>query len=215
MIRTILFDLDGTILDTNELIIQSFMFTLEGKAVIPFSREDIISHMGKPLTEQLQLFSGREEIQDLLTAYRKFYYDNHDALVTAFPQVKEVVSQLHGMGIKLGVVTSKIQKTSLLGLKLCGIDTYMHPIITIEDVVRPKPHPEGIQLALKAIDGEPESTIMVGDSQYDIQAGQAAGVTTVGVAWSLKGQELLQSFKPDYIIQDMRELIALVATTTS
>lgn len=210
MMTTLLFDLDGTILDTNELIIQSFMHALQGQTPTPLDREDIIPQMGRPLTEQLQLFSGRDEVTDLVTLYRTFNFDQHDRYVRAFPHVKEVLARLHSRGVQLGVVTSKIRQTTELGLELCGLSPYLDVVITIDDVSRPKPDPEGIRLAMSRFGAKPEETIMVGDSHYDIEAGRNAGVTSVAVGWSLKGEAYLKQYHPDHLIQDMRDLYELV-----
>ncbi|WP_068777214.1 pyrophosphatase PpaX [Paenibacillus sp. FJAT-26967] len=209
MKHTVLFDLDGTILDTNELIIRSFLHALEGRAPGPFSREHIIPHMGRPLVDQLQFFSGLDEVNDLLLMYRTYNLEHHDELVRPFPHVKEVLARLHAYGVRIGVVTSKIRKTTMLGLELCELLPYIHSIVTVEDVVQPKPDPEGILKALQELESEPVQAIMVGDSHYDIEAAQAAGVDAVAVSWSLKGEEYLKQYSPEHIIGDMRDLYTL------
>lgn len=210
MISTVLFDLDGTLLDTNELIIQSFMHTLEGRTTQPCTRESIIPHMGKPLTDQLKFFSGQEDVQELVQIYRAYNFSRHDELVTVFPYVRETLAQLHAAGVKIGVVTAKIRKTSEMGLTLCGLMPYISSIVTVEEVSRSKPDPEGIYRALQELGSEGEPAIMVGDSQYDIQAGHNANIMTVAVSWSLKGRDYLLHENPTYIIDDMRELLRIV-----
>lgn len=209
MFDTILFDLDGTIVDTNELIIRSFLHTLEGLTPEPLSRDYISINMGKPLVEQLRQFSGRTEVADLIQVYREFNIRKHDELVTEFPHVRDVLGQLHAAGIRLGIVTSKARVTTEMGLKLCGLREYMSAIVTIDDVEQSKPHPEPVLKALALLGSDPQGTLMVGDSHYDILAGQAAGVRTAGVAWSLKGEDFLRSHRPDYLLHDMRELLTI------
>lgn len=209
MISTALFDLDGTLLDTNELIIQSFLHTLEGRTAEPYTREKIVPHMGQPLVDQLRFFSGQENVEELVQIYRKYNFSRHDELVTAFPYVKETLARMHQSGIKIGIVTVKSRQTTEMGLRLCGLTSYIDHVVTVEDVTHPKPDPEGIHLALRELGGVKEEAVMVGDSQYDIQAGKRAGVTTVGVSWSLKGRACLEREKPDYIIDDMRELLSI------
>lgn len=209
-ITTVLFDLDGTIVDTNELIVRSFLHTLEGETERPFVREDIIPHMGFALTEQLRFFTGKELVDELAVKYRTFNQSKHDELVTEFPNVREVLAELAQRGIRMGVVTNKIRKTTLMGLRLCGIESYMETIVTADDVKRGKPDPEAVLKALEQLGITPEEALMVGDSKYDIIAGRDAGVKTVGVSWSLKGEEHLRSFDPDYIIHDMKDLLEIV-----
>lgn len=215
MIHTMLFDLDGTILDTNELIIQSFLHTFEGVTKEPVTRDHIIPNMGRPLVEQMQFFSGRDAVDDLVQKYRKFNIERHDALVKEFPYVPETLERLHAAGIKLGVVTSKVRVTTEMGLKLCGIYDYFGAIVTVDEVERAKPDPEGIRKALKKLGSDAEGALMVGDSHYDLEAASNAGIPSVGVAWSLKGVAYLKQYNPTYIIDDIRELLPIAGVEES
>jgi pyrophosphatase PpaX len=209
-IRTMLFDLDGTILDTNELIIRSFVEALKGVAVEGFGREHIIPTMGEPLIDQLRRFSGLEEVSHLVDAYREINLRLHDDLVKPFEYVVEVLRNLHGKGIQIGVVTTKMRLTTEKGLKFVGIDEYVDAVITIDDVKNPKPHPEPVNKAIALLGADPETTMMVGDSVVDIKSAVAAGTVAVGVAWSLKGEKLLSEAGAHHIIHDMRDLYAFV-----
>ncbi|MBM7567003.1 HAD-IA family hydrolase [Paenibacillus sacheonensis] len=209
--KAILFDLDGTIMDTNELIIQSFLYALKGIVPSEFNREHIIPSMGLPLSIQLQQFSGREQVEDLIAAYREVNLRLHDEYVKAFPNVNEVMAGIHAAGIKIGIVTTKIRLTTEKGLRYAGLYDYVEPgaIVTIEDVTRPKPDAEPVRLALEKLGIEPGAAMMVGDSIVDIQSAEAAGVISVGVAWSLKGEKVLKESGARHIIHDMRDLYAL------
>ncbi|MFC5700665.1 pyrophosphatase PpaX [Cohnella faecalis] len=208
-ITTVLFDLDGTIIDTNELIIQSFLHALKGIVPPDFDREHIIPSMGMPLSVQLQLFSGRDDVEELTRLYREYNHGRHDEMVTLFKGVAEVVPQLHQAGIKLGVVTTKMRQTSERALKLFGIYEYMGTIVALDDVEHPKPHPEPVLKAIEALGALPEETIMVGDSPVDIESARRAGAVAVGVAWSLKGEAKLRESGADHVVLDMDELVAM------
>jgi pyrophosphatase PpaX len=209
MIHTVLFDLDGTIIDTNELIIQSFLHTFDGITPEPLTREHIIPNMGRSLVDQMKFFSGRDEVEDLVQKYRAFNIEQHDALVTEFPGVREALGKLHAAGLKLGIVTSKVRVTSEMGLKLCGLYDFFDTIVTVQDVEKPKPDPEGIRKALSELGSDREGALMVGDSHYDIEAARNAGVASVAVGWSLKGLDYLNSYSPYYLINDIRELLPI------
>ncbi|WP_028548965.1 pyrophosphatase PpaX [Paenibacillus sp. UNC451MF] len=215
MIHTMLFDLDGTILDTNELIIQSFLHTFDGITKEPVTREHIIPNMGRPLVEQMQFFSGRDTVDDLVQKYRRFNIEKHDALVKEFPDVRETLGRLHAAGIKLGVVTSKVRVTTEMGLKLCGIYDLFGAIVTVDEVQRAKPDPEGIRKALKELGSDANGALMVGDSHYDLEAAHNAGIPSVGVAWSLKGIPYLKQYNPTYIIDDIKELLPIAGVEES
>ena len=208
-IKTILFDLDGTILDTNELIIQSFLHALKGRVAPDFGREHIIPKMGTPLNQQLQEFSGLADVTPLVAAYREVNLGRHDELVREFPYVAEVLDNLRRSGIRLGVVTTKIRLTTEKGLKYVGIYDYMDAIVTIDDVTNAKPHPEPVLRAMEQLGAKPEETLMVGDSTVDMESANAAGAVSVGVAWSLKGEARLRDAGARHIIHDMRDLYDL------
>lgn len=216
MNKTVLLDLDGTILDTNELIIESFQHVFREHLAKEIARDTLIHQMGRPLDDQLRYFSGRtenESVDDLRQAYRTYNTSRHDDLVTAFPYTRDVLEQLRREGVRLGVVTSKVRMTTERGLRHCGLDDLMETIVTVEDVTRPKPHPEAVRKAMQALGAQPGITWMVGDSPYDMEAAKQAGVQAVGVNWSLKGTEVLKAAGADHLIEDMRELYALVAGT--
>ncbi|MCR8659710.1 pyrophosphatase PpaX [Paenibacillus endoradicis] len=207
---TVLFDLDGTILDTNELIIRSFIEALQGTVDENFNRDHIIPSMGAPLADQMKRFSGLEDVEHLVVAYREVNLRLHDEYVKAFDYVLEVLERLHQDGVKIGVVTTKMRLTTDRGLDFVGITKYMDAVITIDDVVNAKPHAEPVQKALALLGVGPEKALMVGDSTVDILSGINAGVDTVAVAWSMKGEQVLKEVGAKYVIHDMRDLYAIV-----
>lgn len=209
-INHVLFDLDGTILDTNELIIRSFLHALQGVVPDGFDREHIIPSMGQPLVDQMKQFTGLDDVSHLVAAYREINWRLHDELVKPFPYVPEVLGRLHRSGIRMGVVTTKMRQTTERGLKYFGLIDYMDAIVTIDDVSHPKPHPEPVLLAMEKLGADPAGTLMVGDSSVDMQAARAAGCVAVGVAWSLKGEQVLRDSGAQHILHDMRDLYALV-----
>lgn len=210
MIDTVLFDLDGTIIDTNELIISSFMHVLEKHVQPPLTREVIIPKMGMTLEQQLQFFSGSEDVTHFHQAYRTYNDAHHDEMVQPFPHVLEVIKELDRRGITMGVVTTKNKPGTFRVLEMFGLDKYMKAIVTVMDVEHPKPHPEPVLMAIKQLGADPEATLMVGDSPVDIQSAKAAGARSAGVAWSLKGEKVLREYNPDYILHDMTDLYSLV-----
>ncbi|WP_338554026.1 pyrophosphatase PpaX [Paenibacillus sp. KS-LC4] len=207
-IKTMLFDLDGTIIDTNELIIRSFLDALQGFVPANFNRDNIIPSMGQPLTMQMQQFSGLEDVTHLVAAYREVNLRLHDEYVKPFDYVVEVIKNLHEQGIQIGIVTTKMRLTTERGLKYVGLSDYVDTVVTIDDVTHPKPHPEPVSMAIAALGADPATTLMLGDSSVDILSAEAAGALPVGVAWSMKGAQLLRDCGAQYVIDDMRELYA-------
>ncbi|MDH6429620.1 pyrophosphatase PpaX [Paenibacillus sp. FSL R5-0887] len=216
MIECVLFDLDGTIVDTNELIISSFMYALKDNGLAPLTREEIIPHMGTTLQQQMRVFSGLEDVNGTLEkSYRSYNNEHHDELVRSFPLVKETIEELSRRGIKLGIVTTKIRPTTIKTLERFDLLKYMDTIVTVNDVTEPKPHPEPVLTAVHNLGVDPRKTLMIGDSAVDIQSAKAAGVYAAGVSWSLKGEDTLRKYDPDFIIHNMKDIIEIMERGTN
>jgi len=208
-INTILFDLDGTLINTNDLIIESFLHTLNHYYPDRYKREDVLPFIGPPLIDTFKsIDEGR--VEEMIARYRKFNHEQHDLLVTEYETVHDTVKALHEKGFKLGIVTTKIRQTVHMGLKLTNLDSFFDVIVTLDDVEHAKPHPEPIFKALSQLNSKPEEAIMVGDNHHDIEAGKNAGTKTAGVSWSLKGVEYIQSYQPDYVLNKMNDLLSIV-----
>ncbi|GGA49677.1 pyrophosphatase PpaX [Paenibacillus physcomitrellae] len=209
-IETILFDLDGTIVNTNELIIKCFQHVMEKQGQPGYGREKIIPFMGQTLEQQLEAFTGMTDVELLVKDYRAYQAIHHDALIQEFPHVDEVMAKLHEQGYTLGVVTTKVKASTDRVLEMFGMKKYLSTIVTLEDVEFPKPDPQPVLTAVERLGANPATTLMVGDSPADIQSALAAGVKAAGVAWSLKGKEKLLEYGPHYMLDDMRDLYQLV-----
>lgn len=207
--ETVLFDLDGTLIDTNELIIASFTHTIEKYADRPYTREEIIDFIGPPLIDSFQKVNP-DLVEEMMATYREHNYAHHEQYVEAYPTVVETINKLKQAGLKLGIVTTKLSDTAKLGLKITGMDQLFDVLIGLDDVENAKPHPEPILKAMNLLHANPMTTLMVGDNYHDIEAGHNAGVKTAGVAWSLKGRKVLEKHDPDYMLEEMRDLLTIV-----
>lgn len=207
-IHTILFDLDGTLIDTNELIIASFLHTFEHYK-LPITREETLAFIGPSLKDTFDRVDPAKS-EEMIQVYRDHNLHHHDSYVAAYPHVVETLKRLKEENIKLGIVTTKMRTGVNMGLKLVGLAELFDTIITLDDVTHEKPHPEPVIKAMKNLDADAASTLMVGDNFHDIEAGQNAGVQTAGVAWSIKGKETLAKLNPTYMLEDIRDLYSLL-----
>ncbi|WP_010098470.1 pyrophosphatase PpaX [Ornithinibacillus scapharcae] len=207
-IHTILFDLDGTLIDTNELINESFIHTFKHFG-LDYTPEEILAFNGPPLKETFENID-LDKAEAMITTYRKHNLAHHDSYVKAFPHVKETLEMLKQQGIKMGIVTTKMRSTAIRGMKVTGIDSYFDTIIALDNVTHAKPHPEPVLKAMEHLDALPEKTLMVGDNHHDIESGHNAGVKTAGVAWSLKGEAKLMQYNPTYMLHDMKDLLKII-----
>lgn len=208
-INTVLFDLDGTLIDTNELIISSFLHTLEQYYPSQFKREDVLPYMGPSLKETFGNLDPNR-VEEMIQTYRNFNISNHDLLVTEFEGVYETVKTLKEKGYKLAIVTTKMLNVAEMGLKLTKLDQYFDVIVAIDHVQKLKPDPEPLLMALEQLGTSPNEAIMVGDNYHDILGGKNAGTKTAAVAWSLKGRETLEKYGPDYMLENMRDLLKIL-----
>ncbi|MCQ6278740.1 pyrophosphatase PpaX [Bacillus sp. EB600] len=208
-IDTILFDLDGTLIDTNELIISSFLHTLGKYYPNKYQREDVLPFMGPSLDETFGSIAP-DRVEEMIREYRTYNNANHDFLVKEFIGVNQTIEILKDKGFKLAIVSTKILDTINKGLKLTKLDPYFDTIIALDHVSKAKPDPESIFKALDQLDSTKEQAIMVGDNFHDILAGKNAGTKTAGVAWTAKGRDYLAQFKPDYMLDEMSDLLKIV-----
>ncbi|MFJ5713691.1 pyrophosphatase PpaX [Neobacillus sp. NPDC093127] len=208
-ITTILFDLDGTLIDTNELIISTYLHTLEKYYPSKYKREDVLPFMGPTLHEAFSTVDP-DRVEEMVLEYRTFNLANHDALVKEFEGAVETVQTLFEKGYKLGIVTTKRHDTALKGLRLMNLDRYFEVVVALDHVTKVKPDPEPLFNALEQLKSTPEESLMVGDNYHDILAGKNAGTLTAGVAWSIKGREYIAKYEPDYILEHMTDLLKIL-----
>ncbi|MHC8515768.1 pyrophosphatase PpaX [Sporosarcina sp. ITBMC105] len=207
-ITTLLFDFDGTLLDTNELIIQSFEQVLNSRYPGQYTREDILPFMGPTLKESFDTVDA--DLSDvLIQEYRTWNLANHDQLVKEFDGVSETLLRLKENGLKMAIVSTKRNNMVMRGLQLMGLEDFFDTVIGLDDVQRPKPDPEPLLLALERLGSKPEEALMIGDNTHDIGGGKNAGVRTAGVAWSLKGEAFIRSLEPDYVLQHISDLLPI------
>ncbi len=206
---TVLFDLDGTLLNTRELINRSFVHTFEHfRPDHVLTDEELDSFFGPSLRQTFSRYSTDEqEIEEMIQYYREFNVSSHDEMVTAFPGAKSLIRTLARKGYKLGVVSSK--KTDLVehGLEIFGMRDKIKVIIGEEDVKNPKPDPEGILEAMRILDSK--KALYVGDGVGDREAGKNAGIDTIGVLYSDRKEQILAA-EPTYTIHSLDQILAIL-----
>jgi pyrophosphatase PpaX len=208
-ITTLLFDLDGTLIDTNELIIKTFLHTLGKYYPGKYQRGDVLQFMGPTLRESFSTVDP-DRVEEMIQEYRTFNLANHDLLVTEFEGVFETIQTLSEKGYKLAIVTTKRHDVALKGLRLTGLDKFFEVVIALDHVEKVKPDPEPIFKALEALGSNPAEAVMVGDNYHDILAGKNAGTVTAGVAWSIKGRDYIAKYEPDYILEQLTDLLKIL-----
>ena len=146
----------------------------------------------------------------MIAKYREWNGAHHDELVTEYDGVVSTLEILKAQGIRLAIVSTKQLKSIERGLQILGATHLFETVVGSDDVTNVKPNPEPILLAIERLGVTKEETLMIGDNSHDIEGGKNAGVKTAGVAWSIKGQDFLKQFNPDYILQHMTDLLTIV-----
>lgn len=209
---TILFDLDGTLLNTRALIDRSFVHTFEHFYPELVSSNEIYnmldSFFGPSLRQTFSRFTDDEEkIEEMIRYYRSYNVSIHDECVTAFPNAKSLIKTLAKKGYKLGVVSSKKKDLVEHGLELFGMLQYIRIVIGEDDVKNPKPDSEGILAAMEALHSK--KALYVGDGIGDIRAGKNASIDTIGVLYSERKEEI-KAEQPTYTINDLSEILTIL-----
>lgn len=210
-IRTVLFDLDGTLIDSIELILSSYRHTMSAHGFPEVPDTVWLEGVGTPLRVQLGPWATESlPLDRLIATYRDYNLSNHDLMVRPFPHLNEIVRAIRARGYRTGVVTSKTREGTRRGLRLVGLEDAIEIMVCADDVTNAKPHPEPVHRAVADLGADPASTIFIGDSIHDLHSGRAAGVMTGAVLWGPFGREALEPASPDYWLDTPQHLERLL-----
>jgi pyrophosphatase PpaX len=222
--RAILFDLDGTLIDSTDLILRCFQHSWETVCGFNHSREALVKTFGTPLRDAMQRLlvaaptsetegysdeANHSTIEQLLFEYRSYNMANHDLLARPFERAGEVLSELRRRGYLISVVTSKSRELGLRGLRLFSLDALVDSAVFLEDTTVHKPHPQPILAALHRLREVAEAAAYVGDSRHDIVAARAAGVRSVAALWGPSSRTDLERERPDFVAETITDLLEL------
>ena len=207
MIEAVLFDFDGTIVDTTELIYESMRRATGEVLGREPSRETLLANVGQPLPRQMELLSDGqpEKTEDLLEVYLQHNEELHEALIREFPNVDTSLARLRDAGPRLAVVTSKRRFSVEMALdSFPDLKDVFDVFVTLEDTTEHKPLPAPLLKGLELLgDVSPERAAYVGDAPFDIAAARAAGVMSVAVSWGAFTAESLRDAGPDHLFEDL------------
>ena len=211
-VRGVLFDNDGTLVDTHDLILSSMRFSTREVLGREIPDERLMAKVGIPLADQLLDFTdGDSEQRDvLMRVYREHNHAHHDAAVKAFPGVLEGLRSLSDAGVAMGVVTSKRAQLATRGLQIVGAWPYMTCLIGPDDCPKAKPDPDPLLLGAQKLGLEPDECVYLGDSPFDIQAANAAGMTSAAALWGMFSAKELAAESPDCAFASFADFVTWV-----
>ncbi len=208
MTKAVVFDVDGTLLDTADWILEAYLFVAESKNT-PVSRQVILHEMsiGNTLKDTYTVLFPGEAFAALREKHREFQDARMD-LVRPFPGVIETLKKIRESGIKLITMTNRIRESSIKTMEHAGIKEYFDFLCCADDVVRTKPDPEHVYAALRPFSIAPENAFVVGDSSSDIEAGQRAGARTIAVSHGVRAD--VESLNPDHVIHTIEGILPII-----
>ena len=208
----VLFDLDGTLIDSIELILNSAQHAFKGrKGVVP-TTEQWLADLGKPLTVMFRKYArDQADVDSLIAGYREYQLANHDRLVRAYDSVVETLDALRDAGHPLGIVTSKTTHIAKRGLDLVGLGGHFDCIVGCDSCEGHKPDPAPVHFALEKMGYEPDAAVFIGDSVHDMAAGNAAGVITIAALWGPFTRSDLTPSNPAHYLQSIADLPVLLS----
>jgi pyrophosphatase PpaX len=210
-----LFDVDGTLVDSMEMIVRGLGDTYERFARVRPSREAILGQIGIPLRRQVQLYLDDEPSLNQIDEMTRFAIDRfrvHEEYERTLPEAIEMLRLCHRQGLRTALVTSKtsIELTDFLA-RFSGAP-YVHATVCASDVHQPKPHPESALKACQLLGVAPNRTFMVGDSVFDLQCAKQAGLTAVAVTYGAGHRETLLREEPDAMFETPKQLLGWAET---
>ena len=209
-LNTFLFDLDGTLLDSIDLILRSYRHTMRIHRGMEPPDDVWMRGLGTPLWVQFRHWTDDPgEIEAMVATYRAYNMEHHDALARPYDGIAEAVQALEAGGRKLGLVTSKMRSGAIRGLQLLGLEHAFDAIVGADEVTHPKPHPEPVLKALALLGASVPEAVFIGDSRHDIACGRAAGVKTAAVLWGPFDRAHLEDLAPDYWLATPGDLVTL------
>ena len=205
-LKCIIFDVDGTLTETNRLIFDSFNYIAERFQHRQYKDEEIVKMFGPPEEGALLSIVGDDRIDEAMDVYLRYYRDRHSELARLHPGMREVLDFIKSRGCKLAIFTGKGTHTTRITLQEFGIENHFDYVVTGNDVVEHKPSPEGILNILKHFDLDPGEALMIGDAVSDVKAAHDAGVKVGVVLWDSYARERVLAMQTDYTFHTVNEL---------
>ena len=207
----VLFDLDGTLVDSIDLIVAAALNAFACRPGPSPSEAQIRNTIGRPLPTTFgPWLVDDNDLPFLISKYREYQLEHHDRLTNAYDGIMDAVVGLHTAGCRMAIVTSKVGFMAERALVHTGLASYMQCVIASDSTTKHKPDPEPVLVALERLGAGPEESIFVGDSPYDMQAARAAGVHALGVSWGAFTEDALLEAGAEAMIRQPSELVPYI-----
>lgn len=210
--NTIIFDFDGTVANTNSLVIDSWQHVYQTLSGHKVDEAVIRTTFGEPLPTSMEKAFPNIPVEESIGIYRNHQKDIYEEMIEPFPGMVDLMRQLKEKGYKVGIATSRMKSSTLVGLRKFGVMDYIDALVTCDDTNKHKPDPEPVLISLERLQAKPEEALMIGDSMFDIKCAHNAGVKAVLVGWAeaVTEEDLQGSDAPEYQIEKAEDLFKIL-----
>ena len=202
--KAVIFDMDGTIIDSREEVMGAYKHTLEASG-LEFDHAKVRKHVGRRLEDIYQSLAPGKDTEYLIRLHRSWQADNRH-LLKGYHGLDEFLADIKKLGLETGLYTSAVRTRAIAALDVLSIREYFGAIICGDDVTKPKPHHQGVMMVADKLNVSPKDVIMVGDAEHDILAGKSAGSKTIAVTHGFGSEQSLKAAKPDKIVDNLADL---------
>lgn len=210
MIDTVIFDFDGTLANTNQMIINSFKHIYSVFHNEVCDENYVMNTFGEPLALTLTRDFGQYNFEDVIACYREYQNDRFLDEVTLYETVNDTLEYLKSKNIKIGIATSRLKNSTLSALKNFNIEKYFDVIIAADDVEKHKPDKEPLIKAINELKSSPDKTLYVGDSRFDMECAINANATPVLVGWQHGSKELAEKYSIKHVLEKMWDITKII-----
>ena len=204
-LRCIIFDMDGTLTQTNQLIYDSFNHVAEKYIHKRLTPKEIAAYFGPPEQEAVENMIGTDHIDEAMKEYYHFYEERHNELASLYPGIRDLLDFVKRNGILIGLFTGKGRRTTEISLREFGIASYFDVVMTGDDVDHFKPSGDGIKKIMAQFSLKPDEVLMVGDAIADVKASRECGVRIAAVVWDSYSKEKVIEAATDYLFHSVKE----------
>ncbi|MEY8561982.1 HAD-IA family hydrolase [Eggerthellaceae bacterium 3-80] len=207
-IAGLLFDLDGTLLDTHDIILSSMRYVINDISGQNLGDEVLMRGVGTPLFDQMLFFAqgDSEKARELTEAYREHNKAVHDQQIKSFPDTISALKRFSALNLPMGIVTSKRHALAKRGLDMTGLSPYFSVLIGSDDTDLHKPNPAPVLYGCDLLKLDPTQVLYIGDSPFDIKAGSGAGCQTIAALWGMFSEDELRAQNPTYTCAHLSDL---------
>lgn len=210
MIDTVIFDFDGTLANTNQMILNSFKHIYSVFHEKECDENYVLSTFGETLANTIARDFGEYNFEDVIACYREYQKDRFKDEVTLYETVTETLEYLKGKNIKMGIATSRLKNSTIEALERFNLEKYFDVVIAADDVEKHKPDKEPLIKAIDALNSSTDKTLYVGDSKFDMECAINAKVTPVLAGWQHCSMELVEKYNIKHVLNKMWDLTKII-----